>query len=229
MNYIIQALERLDQRLAEFGVVRRFPTFMPESSKQQIYEQYAKAMARRRPEHVRGEWIADSFPGRPFIRHGKNFIIGYERKGVFFPSHFAPATMKGGVAAIQKAKATDSVFAVTPDLGDNLKRVGYKKAPEFLTPKVGALEGKQVYGSSVKALAKAASIGGKGSWEVMKDTPSELPLPEYNPRRRLKPKGPKHQNKRPWRLGDFWDGTSSGATKALESLERRIIELGFDR
>ena len=198
----LERLRALDEWLTEFAVVvRRLPAFAPQKTLDQIYGQYASAMARRRPDGVRGEFLKEVWKekGPVFVRRGKNFILGHSRGGTFIPTHFAPNTTVGGAKLVKELKdSAPAAFAVTPDLGKDLKRVGYKPVPKFLTDKVVGPE-KEVWTNSYRAVANAAA----GS-----DT---LPAEQVkNPRFRQKPKGPKYQNKRPWRIGDF-----GGSTRAV--------------
>lgn len=121
------------------------------------WENYAKAMSKRRPDtavlpYERFEnyvLMAETF----VASNGNNAIIGQMNNGVFCPSHFAPYGLKGGIDLIKELRKDNVIFAVTEDLGDMLKKLGYK----FLFKAKACFRDEEVekvvYTSSYKAVA----------------------------------------------------------------------------
>jgi hypothetical protein len=184
--------------IVEFAEVRRLPTNTPQKTLDRIYRQYADAMQRRRPDGVRGDFLKDVWRenGAQFVRKGKNFILGRTAGGTFIPTHFAPHSLRGGAELVKEVRdSVPSAFAVTPDLGAQLKKAQFKKVPDFLAKKVVGPE-KEVWTNSYAATARAAATGGV-------DEMPALP-PAANPRFRKGPKGPAYTNPRPARIGDVW-------------------------
>ena len=93
------------------------------------WENYAKAMAKRRPDSVLPYERFENYVlrGDTFVvNKGDNAIIGQMNNGVFCPSHFAPWGLKGGIDLIKELRKDNVIFVVTEDLGDMLKKLGYK-------------------------------------------------------------------------------------------------------
>ena len=93
------------------------------------WENYAKAMSKRRPDSVLPYERFENYvlgAGTFVASNGNNAIIGQMNNGVFCPSHFAPYGLKGGIDLIKMLRKDNVIFAVTEDLGDMLKRLGYK-------------------------------------------------------------------------------------------------------
>lgn len=93
------------------------------------WENYAKAMAKRRPDSVLPYERFENYVlrGDTFVvNNGDNAIIGQMNNGVFCPSHFAPWGLKGGIDLIKELRKDNVIFVVTEDLGDMLKKLGYK-------------------------------------------------------------------------------------------------------
>lgn len=111
-----------------------------------VYEWYKSAMSRRREG---SELSLDSFvnhftysfevDGIAFGNDSIGYILGYNKlvdnQLVFFPSHFAPKTIKGGYKLIKLLKEQSNVvFAVTEDLTDMLIKSGYYSLSKFKIP-----------------------------------------------------------------------------------------------
>lgn len=77
--------------------------------------------------------------GIAFGNDSIGYILGYNKlvdsQLVFFPSHFAPKTIKGGYKLIKLLKEQSNVvFAVTEDLTDMLIKSGYYSLSKFKIP-----------------------------------------------------------------------------------------------
>ena len=121
-----------------------------------MWENYAKAMAKRRPESVLEferfqNYVLQSTTY--IVSSGNNAIVGQMNNGVFCPSHFSPAGLKGGIDLIKELRKENVIFAVTPDLGAMLKKLGYKFV--FTTKACFRDEEveKEIYASSYKTVA----------------------------------------------------------------------------
>lgn len=121
------------------------------------WENYAKAMLKRRPDtavlpYERFENYV-LMAGTFVVSNGNNAIIGQMNNGVFCPSYFAPYGLKGGIDLIKELRKDNVIFAVTEDLGDMLKKLGYK----FLFKVKACFRDEEVekvvYTSSYKAVA----------------------------------------------------------------------------
>lgn len=121
-----------------------------------MWENYAKAMAKRRPESVLEferfqNYVLQSTTY--IVSSGNNAIVGQMNNGVFCPSHFSPAGLKGGIDLIKELRKENVIFAVTPDLGAMLKKLGYK----FVFTTKACFRGeeveKEIFASSYKTVA----------------------------------------------------------------------------
>ena len=121
-----------------------------------MWENYAKAMAKRRPESVLEferfqNYVLQSTTY--IVSSGNNAIVGQMNNGVFCPSHFSPAGRKGGIDLIKELRKENVIFAVTPDLGAMLKKLGYK----FVFTTKACFRGeeveKEIFASSYKTVA----------------------------------------------------------------------------
>lgn len=99
---------------------------------QYIFDNYAKAMGRRRDYLWYG--LPEKFDeGMYGYKHPtKNtFLLGFmDDSGLFLPSHFSPETMRSGAELVEqsaKDPGTPIMFAVTSDLTPMLERLGYNK------------------------------------------------------------------------------------------------------
>lgn len=97
-----------------------------------IYDQYAAAMSRRRPDSVLEEESFEYYLNHSNVRlfvFKESYIIGqYDiETDTFKVSHFAPKNTRQGVEAIKalQAVAFNVVFAVTDDLASMLERCDY--------------------------------------------------------------------------------------------------------
>ena len=121
-----------------------------------MWENYAKAMAKRRPESVLEferfqNYVLQSTTY--IVSSGNNAIVGQMNNGVFCPSHFSPAGLKGGIDLIKELRKENVISAVTPDLGAMLKKLGYK----FVFTTKACFRGeeveKEIFASSYKTVA----------------------------------------------------------------------------
>jgi len=97
---------------------------------EQMYDNYEKSMNRRRPG------IAldfDGFLNRIYdqnthnFRFGDSIVFGSYTNGIFFPSHFAPSSLRQAREMLEKLKEYRVVWAVTPDLTSMIESMGYIK------------------------------------------------------------------------------------------------------
>lgn len=119
------------------------------------WENYAKAMSKRRPDSVLPYERFENYvlsAGIFVVSNGNNAVIGQMNNGVFCPSHFSPFGLKGGIDLIKELRKDNVIFAVTEDLGDMLKKLGYK----FLFSTKACFRDEEVkkvvYASSYKAV-----------------------------------------------------------------------------
>ena len=121
-----------------------------------MWENYAKAMAKRRPESVLEferfqNYVLQSTTY--IVSSGNNAIVGQMNNGVFCPSHFSPAGLKGGIDLIKELRKENVIFAVTPDLGAMLKKLGYKFVFTTKACSRGEEVEKEIFTSSYKTVA----------------------------------------------------------------------------
>lgn len=121
-----------------------------------MWENYAKAMTKRRPESVLEferfrNYVLQSTVY--IISSGNNAIVGQMNNGVFCPSHFSPAGLKGGIDLIKELRKENVIFAVTSDLGAMLKKLGYKFVFTTKTCFRGEEVEKEIFVSSYKTVA----------------------------------------------------------------------------
>ena len=121
-----------------------------------MWENYAKAMSKRRPESVLEFERFQNYVLQStvyIVSSGNNAIVGQMNNGVFCPSHFSPAGLKGGIDLIKELRKENVIFAVTPDLGAMLKKLGYK----FVFTTKACFRGeeveKEIFASSYKTVA----------------------------------------------------------------------------
>jgi len=64
-----------------------------------------------------------------FRTENGSFLFGFDRDGVFFPSHFSPSSLRDGTELLRtvSADAKSVVFAVTPDLTNMMERLNFTK------------------------------------------------------------------------------------------------------
>lgn len=95
------------------------------------YRQYVEAMCRKRAGSQLSKeafWGYLSQPSVRVFRYNGSYIFGQLGGGIFKVSHFAPATMRGGVDAVQALLSTDQacVLAVPKDMALMLERLGHE-------------------------------------------------------------------------------------------------------
>lgn len=98
-----------------------------------IYSWYKNAMERRGREPLEeGRFISHFFKGGSIddtFSYGdleKGFLFGFEKYGVFVPTHFAPKTIRGGYELIKNLGESNhipSVMSITPDLTDTISKM----------------------------------------------------------------------------------------------------------
>lgn len=99
----------------------------------ELYGWYSEAMARRNREPLSEErFLAHFFDNQnsdelaAFGEPSKGYLLGFNKYGVFIPSHFAPKTLRGGyelVKALGESEDVPAVLAITEDLGDTLDKM----------------------------------------------------------------------------------------------------------
>jgi len=114
---------------------------LPPELHNQIYEWYRNAIERRDREPLGEESFRYTFfkggareSTKAFGDEHLGFLLGDENHGRFFPSHFAPRTLRGGYELMQKLGRSDipAVLSITPDLARTLE-----KMPEWKTVDLG--------------------------------------------------------------------------------------------
>ncbi|MFA6514177.1 MAG: hypothetical protein WCT50_02710 [Patescibacteria group bacterium] len=105
-----------------------------EVSSDDLYSWYSTAIQRREGRKPLSE---DSFKCHFFEREGfnetfsygdseKGYLLGFQKFGVFIPSHFAPKTLRGGYELLKALGDSDtipSILAITEDLAETLKKM----------------------------------------------------------------------------------------------------------
>jgi len=104
----------------------------------EIYEWYSKAMSRKE-----GRWVLEK---ERFINHffnggslddtymfgdsNRGYLLGFSKRGVFMPTHFAPKSIRKGYDLIKElgsSKEIPVVMAITEDLVETIKDIpGWK-------------------------------------------------------------------------------------------------------
>lgn len=116
------------------SAIRSFPLNTPYDYFLGIAEKYAKAMVRRNrratnPYHLADIWTRN---GAFFLRHKQSYLLGVKYAGVFIPTHFAPHNLRQGYDLLLKAKKEKVIFSVTPDLSQDLVKLGFAKVPDWI-------------------------------------------------------------------------------------------------
>jgi len=105
---------------------------MPKVSVKTLWQQYAAAMSRRRPDSVLPISNFRVYLRRPevaIIGRNGSYVIGQWQGGVFHPTHFAPRGPKSSVELLRGlARNRRILWAVTPDLAGMLRKLGYLPA-----------------------------------------------------------------------------------------------------
>ena len=101
--------------------------------KEEIYSWYKSAIERRGRESLEEDrFVAHFFEGGSFdetFSYGdleKGFLLGFEKYGVFIPTHFAPKTIRGGYELIKNLGESNdipAVMSITPDLTDTISKM----------------------------------------------------------------------------------------------------------
>ena len=123
MQYDTYQEETTEEDISDFSTFlsARYPKLA------KIYDNYSRAMSRRRPDSVLGEYnfmqyalaYADAFVFKSTV------ILGQFSNGYFKVSHFCPSTLMEGVEAIKElCKYDNIIFTVTEDLAAMLQKIG---------------------------------------------------------------------------------------------------------
>lgn len=98
-----------------------------------LYAQYATAMRRRDREPLSHERFVSHFFENGSIDEtyiygnpSDGYLLGFEKYGIFIPTHFAPTGIKGGYRLFKElAESTDLpvVMAITPDLVATIRKM----------------------------------------------------------------------------------------------------------
>jgi hypothetical protein len=127
-----------------------------------IWNQYANAMAKRRPDSVlpieRFEYYIMNYAG--MFKYKDSYIFGRKINDFFIPSHFAPKSMKEGVEMLKDLKKYDNIiFVVTEDLASMLKKLGYKQLPHTVKKNFNnVLTDKKILISSFKHIQRLVKL-----------------------------------------------------------------------
>lgn len=92
-----------------------------------IYNGYAKAMSRRRPDSVLSPYrfMCYALDYASAFMYGNSVLLGNFSNGYFKVSHFCPSTMREGLELLKKVFEYDNViFTVTDDLAPMLIKIG---------------------------------------------------------------------------------------------------------
>ena len=144
----------IDDYVTDKPIRKSWPRFLDATEAiddSRVYNDYKKAMGglvkssgRKGSELDRDsfeDWLAvATIFGGPDL----GWVIGHTRQGVFIPSHFAPQGTRKGYFLVKALgdETTPVVVAVTPDLGDQLRKAGWERAP--ITNFVGNFRGTKV-------------------------------------------------------------------------------------
>lgn len=97
-----------------------------------IYEWYATAIVRRGREPLEKERFLYHFQEGSFDTSyvfgspEQGYALGYQKYGVFVPTHFAPKTMRGGYELIKELRESTEmpvVMAITEDLKKTIEKM----------------------------------------------------------------------------------------------------------
>jgi hypothetical protein len=97
-----------------------------------VWGWYAKAMQRRDRESLEEDRFINHFletsfdPTFAFGSKEKGFLLGYQKYGVFIPTHFAPATLRGGYDLMKnlgQSKDVPACVSITDDLAQTLSKM----------------------------------------------------------------------------------------------------------
>jgi hypothetical protein len=127
-----------------------------EGKAEEIFDWYEKAITRRGREALGSDsfmyhFFTEGSTERNFI-FGNNrdgYLLGPVRHGVFIPSHFAPRSLRGGVALMKdlgESETIPAVLAITDDLAETIARmpVWRNSGLNFPTLFRGQIQNKQI-------------------------------------------------------------------------------------
>lgn len=102
-------------------------------SKEDLYSWYSSAMERRSREPLHEDSFYNHFfegasYDETFAYGGKEkgYLLGFDKFGVFTPTHFAPKTLRGGYDlfnSLGESKNIPAILAITEDLADTLEKI----------------------------------------------------------------------------------------------------------
>lgn len=101
------------------------------------YSRYAGHMEKggKEPGSYEGIYYYLKNPDTIVFRSGKTAIWGKEYNGIFLPSHVSPDSNMNLYALIKHVSARQPVvFAVTPEIGSQLSRIGFKQRKDLSFP-----------------------------------------------------------------------------------------------
>lgn len=101
------------------------------------YDRYARNMENgdKSPGSYEGIFHYLTSPDTVVFRSGKTAIWGKEFGGIFLPSHVSPGSKTELYSLIKHVSARQPVvFAVTPEIGFQLSRIGFKQKHELSFP-----------------------------------------------------------------------------------------------
>ena len=92
------------------------------------YDNYSNAMIKNGCMPLDADRYADHVEDNCETYEYKNsYLHGNLIDGIFFPSHFAPESMRDGVKLLKKLldDSQKVIFAVLPEMADMLEKIGY--------------------------------------------------------------------------------------------------------
>lgn len=130
-------------RLAEgFKTLEQFVSDTSPQDLRELYSWYENAMRRRGREPLDEDSFSSHFfsmPATDGMVYGNKetgYLLGYERSGVFIPSHFAPKTLRQGYQLLKRLgqSGKDAVLFITEDLADTLSKMPEWKIEDMQLP-----------------------------------------------------------------------------------------------
>lgn len=132
-----------------------FKQQLEQSGLKHVYQWYANAMRRRRPdselsyESFVNHFHYNDYGNSCFIfgNYKLGFILGHTANGFYIPSHFAPRTMKGGLKLLSLLAKHNIVLAITDDLSKTLEKTNYYHFTDIIIPSYfrGTLTNKYIW------------------------------------------------------------------------------------
>ena len=110
----------------------KFPIDIDEDIVETIYDNYVKAMQKRRPgsELPFNNFYTYVTTNAYYFRYKNSYVFGVINHSNFIPTHFSPAGLREGIELIKRLRMFDNVvFVVTPDLANMLKKLNFRVLP----------------------------------------------------------------------------------------------------